>query len=201
MTARLRRPPGSPGLCRENTGTCCHQALAERTVKDVRDTLRAALANAVAEELLARNVAAVVRLPAPKETAAPVVVRRRGWCVASCSIRATTSGSPPAWSTGCLRTTTGTRRDNGAAAAKPAAPVVLVAGGPVPAFVRDGCRGAPPGPEPGDHCRGRTHGPRTYARAVTRLRDPAIPDQARSSLHTHAPLDDRGQFRHLAGGD
>jgi integrase len=48
-------------------GNCCQQVLAERTVKDVRDTLRAALANAVAEELLARNVAAVVRLPTPRK--------------------------------------------------------------------------------------------------------------------------------------
>jgi integrase len=53
-------------------GTCCHQVLAERTVKDVRDTLRAALANAVAEELIARNVAAVVRLPTPRK-------RQRQW--------------------------------------------------------------------------------------------------------------------------
>jgi integrase len=54
---------------------CCHQMLAERTVKDVRDTLRAALANAVAEELLARNVAAVVRLPTPRKQ------QRQWWSV------------------------------------------------------------------------------------------------------------------------
>jgi integrase len=53
-------------------GICCRQVLAERTVKDVRDTLRAALANAVAEELIARNVAAVVRLPTPRK-------RQRQW--------------------------------------------------------------------------------------------------------------------------
>ncbi|HYB17520.1 MAG TPA: HD domain-containing protein [Streptosporangiaceae bacterium] len=56
-------------------GICCHQVLAERTVKDVRDTLRAALANAVAEELLARNVAAVVRLPTPRKQ------QRQWWSV------------------------------------------------------------------------------------------------------------------------
>jgi integrase len=37
-----------------------------RTIKDVRDTLRAALTNAVSEELITRNVAAVVRLPTPR---------------------------------------------------------------------------------------------------------------------------------------
>jgi integrase len=57
------------------TGNCCHQVLAERTVKDVRDTLRAALANAVAEELLARNVAAVVRLSTPRKQ------QRQWWSV------------------------------------------------------------------------------------------------------------------------
>jgi integrase len=56
-------------------GNCCHQVLAERTVKDVRDTLRAALANAVAEELLARNVAAVVRLSTPRKQ------QRQWWSV------------------------------------------------------------------------------------------------------------------------
>ena len=48
-------------------GNCCHQVIADRTIKDVRDTLRAALANAVAEELITRNVAAVVRLPTPRK--------------------------------------------------------------------------------------------------------------------------------------
>jgi len=48
-------------------GKCCHQVVASRTIKDVRDTLRAALSNAVAEELISRNVAAVVRLPVPRK--------------------------------------------------------------------------------------------------------------------------------------
>lgn len=64
------RPIGRRRCCA--MGACCHQVLAERTVKDVRDTLRAALANAVAEELLSRNVAAVVRLPTPRK-------RQRQW--------------------------------------------------------------------------------------------------------------------------
>ena len=66
----VARPIGRRRCCA--IGTCCHQVLAERTVKDVRDTLRAALANAVAEELLARNVAAVIRLPTPRK-------RQREW--------------------------------------------------------------------------------------------------------------------------
>jgi integrase len=53
-------------------GTCCQQVISDRTVKDVRDTLRAALTNAVGEELVTRNVAAVVRLPTPRR-------RQRQW--------------------------------------------------------------------------------------------------------------------------
>ncbi len=56
-------------------GACCHQVLSARTIKDIRDALRAALANAVAEELLARNVAAVVRLPNPRKP------QRQWWSV------------------------------------------------------------------------------------------------------------------------
>ncbi|HLI75571.1 MAG TPA: hypothetical protein VKV02_01400 [Acidobacteriaceae bacterium] len=48
-------------------GKCCQDRLSERTIKHVRDTLRAALSNAVADELLTRNVASVVRLPAPRK--------------------------------------------------------------------------------------------------------------------------------------
>jgi integrase len=64
------RPSGTQRCCA--IGVCCHQVLSDRTIKDIRDTLRAALANAVAEEQLARNVAAVVRLPAPR-------TRQRQW--------------------------------------------------------------------------------------------------------------------------
>jgi integrase len=56
-------------------GRCCGQQLSDRTVKDIRDTLRSALSNAVAEELAVRNMAAVVRLPAPRKT------RRSWWSV------------------------------------------------------------------------------------------------------------------------
>jgi integrase len=56
-------------------GQCCRQQLSERTIRDLRGTLRAALGNAVAEELVTRNVAAVVRLPAPRNS------RRSWWTV------------------------------------------------------------------------------------------------------------------------
>ena len=46
-----------------------------RTVKEIRDVLRAALTTAVAEELLPRNVAAIVRLPNPRKP------QRQWWSV------------------------------------------------------------------------------------------------------------------------
>ena len=49
--------------------------LSDRTIKDIRDVLRAALANAVAEELVPRNVAAIVRLPNPRKP------QRQWWSV------------------------------------------------------------------------------------------------------------------------
>jgi hypothetical protein len=67
------RPLGRQRCCA--IGKCCDQRLSERTIKDARDTLRAALANAVAEELLTRNVATIVRLPAPRKR------KRHSWSV------------------------------------------------------------------------------------------------------------------------
>lgn len=46
-------------------GKCCHQTLSDWTARDVWMTLRAALSNAVREELVARNVAALVRVGQP----------------------------------------------------------------------------------------------------------------------------------------
>jgi hypothetical protein len=60
-----RRPTAKQRCCA--TSKCCHQVVGSRTIKDIRDTLRAALSNAVAEELVTRNVAAVVRLPTPRK--------------------------------------------------------------------------------------------------------------------------------------
>jgi integrase len=60
-----RRPEPRRRCCA--IGRCCHQALSSRTCRDARDTLRAALTHAVNEdELISRNVAAAVRLPASR---------------------------------------------------------------------------------------------------------------------------------------
>jgi integrase len=59
------RPPEQRRCCA--VGGCCGQRLSERTIKNIRDTLRAALSNAVAEELISRNVAGVIRLPVPRK--------------------------------------------------------------------------------------------------------------------------------------
>ncbi|WP_327580644.1 site-specific integrase [Nonomuraea sp. NBC_00507] len=48
-------------------GECCQAILAARTIKDVRDTLRAALGIAITEEIIAKNVAGAVRLPTPRK--------------------------------------------------------------------------------------------------------------------------------------
>ena len=57
-----RRPEAKRRCCA--IGKCCGQVVSVRTCRDARDTLRAALAHAVTEdELIARNVAALVRLP------------------------------------------------------------------------------------------------------------------------------------------
>jgi integrase len=63
----------------EVTKRCCAsgQVISARTVKDVRDTLRAALGHAVSEdELIVRNPAALVRLPAARTR------KVRAWSVA-----------------------------------------------------------------------------------------------------------------------
>ena len=56
-----RRPAGRRRCCA--VGNCCGDIPSTRTVHDVRDTLRAALGHAVVEELVAKNVAASVKLP------------------------------------------------------------------------------------------------------------------------------------------
>lgn len=47
-------------------GECCGQLASDRTTRDAWTVLRAALSNAVREELLPRNVAALVRVPKPR---------------------------------------------------------------------------------------------------------------------------------------
>jgi len=59
------RPHGEQRCCA--IGQCCGQHLSDRTIKDIRDTLRAALANAVAEEVIPRNVASVIRLSSARK--------------------------------------------------------------------------------------------------------------------------------------
>ncbi|MFD0529613.1 hypothetical protein ACFQ1I_26650 [Kitasatospora arboriphila] len=56
-------------------GRCCDQRLSQRTVRDARNTLRSALTNAMAEELITKNLAALVKLRAPRR------VPRRPWSV------------------------------------------------------------------------------------------------------------------------
>lgn len=58
-------------------GACCHQQLSPRTLKDARDTLRAALGYAMTEdELINRNPAVMVKLPALRSR------KVRAWSVA-----------------------------------------------------------------------------------------------------------------------
>lgn len=70
-----RRPEDQRRCCA--AGNCCGQVISARTLKDARDTLRAALGHALAEdELISRNAAAMVRLPVPRSR------RVRAWSVA-----------------------------------------------------------------------------------------------------------------------
>lgn len=48
-------------------GQCCNSRLSERTVQDLLKALRAALSNAVREELVSKNVAALVRVTKPRK--------------------------------------------------------------------------------------------------------------------------------------
>ena len=56
-------------------GQCCHAVMSARSRADARDTLRAALTCAAEEEVITRNPAAIVRLPAPRSR------KRRSWSV------------------------------------------------------------------------------------------------------------------------
>jgi integrase len=70
----LRRPAARRRCCA--IGACCQERLSERTVQDVLMVLRAALSNAVREELISKNVAALVRVTKPRKTR-----RVRPWSV------------------------------------------------------------------------------------------------------------------------
>ncbi|NIL40232.1 site-specific integrase [Salinispora arenicola] len=56
-----RRPPTNRKCCA--VGRCCQDLPSARTVKGIRAVLRSALAQAVVEELVVKNVAALVKLP------------------------------------------------------------------------------------------------------------------------------------------
>ncbi|MEV7970049.1 site-specific integrase [Sphaerisporangium sp. NPDC088356] len=59
-----RRPEKKQKCCA--VGVCCGQIASDRTVRDAWTILRAALNNAVREELITRNVAALMRVPKPR---------------------------------------------------------------------------------------------------------------------------------------
>jgi integrase len=59
------RPAGKQRCCA--IGSCCEQKISERTVQDVLMVLRAGLSNAVREELIPKNVAALVRVSKPRK--------------------------------------------------------------------------------------------------------------------------------------
>lgn len=48
-------------------GACCQQVASSRTIRDAWTVLRSALSNAMREELVSKNVAALVRLPKPRK--------------------------------------------------------------------------------------------------------------------------------------
>jgi len=61
-----RRTPEKRRCCA--IGSCCYQTISERTAQDILVVLRAGLSNAVREELIPRNVAALVRVSKPGRT-------------------------------------------------------------------------------------------------------------------------------------
>jgi integrase len=60
-----RRPASKRRCCA--IGECCGGKLSERTVQDILMVLRAALSNAVREELVSKNVAALIRVTKPRK--------------------------------------------------------------------------------------------------------------------------------------
>ena len=65
------RPPAKRRCCA--VGACCEDSPSARTVSDIRGTLRSALSQAVLEDLVAKNVAALVKLPTPRAK------KRKAW--------------------------------------------------------------------------------------------------------------------------
>jgi integrase len=69
------RPPDKRRCCA--VGQCCREVLSAETRKDARNVLRAALACAVEEQVIARNHAAVIRLSGRREARR----KRQSWTV------------------------------------------------------------------------------------------------------------------------
>ncbi|WP_088290676.1 tyrosine recombinase XerC [Kineosporia sp. A_224] len=55
------RPEAKRRCCA--VGRCCHAVLAPRSIRDLKTILRSALSNAVTEEVISKNVAALVKVP------------------------------------------------------------------------------------------------------------------------------------------
>jgi len=58
---RAERDPALARCCAK--GQCCHSAASARTIKDLRTVLRSALASAMSDELIDKNVAALTKSP------------------------------------------------------------------------------------------------------------------------------------------
>jgi hypothetical protein len=79
-------------------GRCCHTTVSPRTLSDIRGCLRAALAQAVTEEIISRNVAAAVKLPKVRSRA----TRRQAWSSEEARVF---FESPAPITTRCMRAT------------------------------------------------------------------------------------------------
>lgn len=100
-----RRLEGKRRCCA--IGRCCGQVASVRTCRDARDTLRAALSYAVTEdELISRNVAALVRLPSGRTR------KVRAWSVTeACQfLESARSGNDPLYTAYVLMLVLGLRR-------------------------------------------------------------------------------------------
>lgn len=59
-----RRPEGKRKCCA--VGKCCNSMLSPRTIRDLKTILRSALSNAITEELISKNVAALTKVPSKR---------------------------------------------------------------------------------------------------------------------------------------
>ena len=66
LETRLGAKRQRPECCARNDGQCCNTKLSARMVQSIHAVLRNALESAVREELIPRNVAKLIRVPAPR---------------------------------------------------------------------------------------------------------------------------------------